>query len=112
MKGCLLSRKVVVLRALLSLKELALRFVRLSDEAAALKWEALEGEAEHKCMGSGARARLAVLPAVMCWCVLSMAAALPACETRLPSPAPSPPPPIFPPPKQGAAQRARRASCG
>lgn len=54
MKGCLLSRKVVVLRALLSLKELALRFVKISDEAAALKWEALEEEAEQKCMGGGA----------------------------------------------------------
>lgn len=56
MKGCLLSRKVVVLRALLALKELALRFVRVADDAAAIKWEALEEEAEQKCMGSGAGA--------------------------------------------------------
>lgn len=31
LKGCLLSRKVVVLRALLSLKDIALQFVRVSD---------------------------------------------------------------------------------
>lgn len=55
MKGCLLSRKVVVLRALLALKELALRFVKLSDEAASLRWDALEEEAEQKCMGAGAQ---------------------------------------------------------
>ena len=53
MKGCLLSRKVVVLRALLGLKELALRFVKLSDEHAALKWEALEEEAEQRCLAGG-----------------------------------------------------------
>lgn len=56
MKGCLLSRKVVVLRALLGLKDLALRFVRLSDDTASLKWDALEEEAEQKCMGTGERA--------------------------------------------------------
>lgn len=32
LKGCLLSRKVVVLRALLALKDLALQFVRVSDK--------------------------------------------------------------------------------
>ena len=57
MKGCLLSRKVVVLRALLALKELALRFVKLSDEAASLRWDALEEEAEQRSLGAGAAAR-------------------------------------------------------
>ena len=58
MKGCLLSRKVVVLRALLGLKDLALRFVRASDEHAALSWEALEEEAEQRMMGAA--------PAALC----------------------------------------------
>ncbi|KAL4418839.1 hypothetical protein ABPG77_001502 [Micractinium sp. CCAP 211/92] len=53
MKGCLLSRKVTVLRPLLGLKELALRFVRLSDESAALKWDQLEEEVEQRCLAQG-----------------------------------------------------------
>ncbi|KAL4425465.1 hypothetical protein ABPG75_009481 [Micractinium tetrahymenae] len=53
MKGCLLSRKVTVLRALLGLKDLALRFVKLSDESAALKWDQLEEEVEQKCLAQG-----------------------------------------------------------
>lgn len=32
----------------------ALRFVRLSDEAVAVNWAALEEEAEQKALGSGA----------------------------------------------------------
>ncbi|PSC76155.1 Gamma-tubulin complex component 2 [Micractinium conductrix] len=53
MKGCLLSRKVVVLRSLLDLKEIALRFVRLSDEHASVKWDALDEEVEQRTLGAG-----------------------------------------------------------
>lgn len=53
MKGCLLSRKVAVLRTLLSLKDLAMRFVKVSDDAASVPWDALDEEVEQKCMGSG-----------------------------------------------------------
>lgn len=46
MKGLLLSRKVVVLRALLSLKELALSFVNMSTKYVDLDYDALDAEAE------------------------------------------------------------------
>ena len=46
MKGVLLSRKVVVLRALLSLKDLALSFVNLSTKFADIDYDALDAEAE------------------------------------------------------------------
>ena len=44
MKGLLLSRKVVVLRSLLSLKQLALEFVAASVRFVDLDWEAMEEE--------------------------------------------------------------------
>ncbi|KDD72156.1 hypothetical protein H632_c3774p0, partial [Helicosporidium sp. ATCC 50920] len=44
MKGCLLSRKVVVLRALLALKDLALQFVKLSDRFLSRRIEVLVEE--------------------------------------------------------------------
>jgi gamma-tubulin complex component 2 len=46
MKGLLLSRKVVVLRALLGLKDLALSFVSLSSRLIDVDYEALDAEAE------------------------------------------------------------------
>ena len=46
LKGCLLSRKVVVLRALLGLKDLALQFVKLADKHLSLNFAALDEEAE------------------------------------------------------------------
>jgi hypothetical protein len=45
LKGCLLSRKVGVLRALLALKDIALQFVALSDRHMKVDIEALEKDA-------------------------------------------------------------------
>ncbi|RMZ52722.1 hypothetical protein APUTEX25_000841 [Auxenochlorella protothecoides] len=46
MKGCLLSRKVVLLRSLLALKDLALQFVKVSDRVLGALAEAGENEVE------------------------------------------------------------------
>ncbi|KFM24916.1 Gamma-tubulin complex component 2 [Auxenochlorella protothecoides] len=46
MKGCLLSRKVVLLRSLLALKDLALQFVKVSDRVLGALAEAGEKEVE------------------------------------------------------------------
>lgn len=43
-----------MLRSLLDLKEIALRFVRLSDEHASVKWDALDEEVEQRTLGAGA----------------------------------------------------------
>eukprot|EP00887_Chlorella_sp_A99_P000883 scaffold5.g883.t1 len=52
MKGCLLSRKVSVLQALLKLKASALAFVRLTDERVAVSFETLEDELAEALVGA------------------------------------------------------------
>lgn len=72
----------------------ALRFVRLSDEAAAVNWAALEEEAEQKCMGSSALPALlgglscVRLGAAFCMRLTSTAAAAPAEPLTCPHPSP------------------------
>jgi hypothetical protein len=68
MKGCLLSRKVVVLRALLNLKELALRFVKAAGEAARVRWGALEEQVEQRFLGTGACEGLLFCEGLACLC--------------------------------------------
>jgi hypothetical protein len=46
LRGCLLSRRVALLRALLGLRDAALSFVRLADRHLALDWGRLEDEAD------------------------------------------------------------------
>lgn len=53
LKGCLLSRKVVVLRALLSLKDLALQFVRVSDRFLDVSIDGPEDTEEDGSRGKG-----------------------------------------------------------
>jgi hypothetical protein len=53
MKGCLLSRKVVVLRCLLALKETALKFVKVADGAVSLPWDKLDDDVEARFAGAG-----------------------------------------------------------